>query len=102
MKECCKAFLNEQFDGDQDVVVEIYVEYVSSTGEKLAEIEKATASADWTAVDKLAHAVKGNALAVGDHDVVETAIALRGAATLGDSAQAAGLVARLKQLAAEL
>lgn len=102
MKECCKAYLNEQFDGDQDVVVEIYVEYVSSTGEKLAEIEKASARADWTAVDKLAHAVKGNALAVGDQEVVETAIALRGAATLGDAAAAAECIARLKALAAEL
>ncbi len=102
MKECCKAFLGEQFDGDQDVVVEIYVEYVSSIGEKLAELEKAAAAADWTAVDKIAHAVKGNALAVGDQEVVETAIALRGAATLGDASQAAALVARLKVLAAEL
>lgn len=102
MKECCKAFLNEQFDGDQDVAAEIYAEYVASTGEKLAELEKAAEARDWTAVDKTAHAMKGNALAVGDQEVVETAIALRGAATLGDAAQAAVLAARLKVLAAEL
>lgn len=102
MKECCKAYLNEQFDGDQEVAVEIYVEYVSSTGEKIAELDKAAAGGDWQAVDKLAHTVKGNALAVGDQDVVDAAIALRGAATLGDAAQAAGLIARLKELAKEL
>ena len=29
MKECCKKYLAEQFGGDDEVVGEIYAEYVS-------------------------------------------------------------------------
>lgn len=102
MKACCKQFLDEQFDGDPDVVCEIYVEYVSSLQEKLGDIEKAFAKSDWQVVDACAHAIKGNSLAVGDQEVADTAIALRGASKLGDSAKAAPLIARLKDLAATL
>lgn len=102
MKACCKAFLDEQFAGDADVVCEIYVEYVSSIQEKLGEIGKALEKADWEAVDRCAHAVKGNALAVGDQEVAETAINMRGAAKLGDSGQVGALLERMKGLAAEL
>ena len=35
MKECCKAYLNEQFGGDEDVIGEIYSEYVTSAKEKI-------------------------------------------------------------------
>jgi HPt (histidine-containing phosphotransfer) domain-containing protein len=102
MKACCEAFLNEQFAGDADVVCEIYVEYVSSIQEKLGEMGKALEKGDWEAIDRCAHAVKGNALAVGDQDVADTAIALRGAAKLGDGEKAQPLVERLRTLAAEL
>lgn len=102
MKACCEAFLNEQFAGDADVVCEIYVEYVSSIHEKLGEMAKALEKADWEAIDRCAHAVKGNALAVGDQDMADTAIALRGAAKLGDGAKAKPLVERLKSLSTEL
>lgn len=97
MKECCKKYLDEQFGGDEEVVGEIYAEYVSSMGEKSGELERAFAAKDWVAVDRAAHAVKGNALAVGDQDVADAAIALRGAAKLGDEAQAGQLVAKLME-----
>ena len=102
MKACCKAFLDEQFAGDADVVCEIYVEYVSSIQEKLGEMGKALEKADWEAMDRCAHAVKGNALAVGDQNMADTAIALRGAAKLGDADKAKPLVERMQALAAEL
>ena len=38
MKECCRQYLMEQF-GDESVVEEIYNEYVSSRGQKIAECD---------------------------------------------------------------
>ena len=69
MKECCKKYLDEQFAGDADIVNEIYGEYV-----------------------------KGNALAAGDEEMAETAIALRSAANLKDDVAAAELVSKLEKL----
>jgi len=102
MKACCKAFLEEQFAGMDEVVAEIYSEFVASAGEKLGEIVSAAERKDWEAVDQLAHAVKGNALAVGDQDLASEAVALRGAAKLGDAGRAAECIARLRELVDEL
>ena len=101
MKQCCKDYLMEQF-GDEEVVGEIYGEYVKSVREKLPELESALAAENWTALDQLAHAVKGNALATGDNAVADVAIALRSAAKMSDKASAASLFAKLKDLAAEI
>ena len=102
MKECCRKYLDEQFGGDADVMGEIYSEYVSSVGDKLAEADAALSGADWTLLDRVAHTVKGNALAAGDADMAETAIALRKASALSDTAAAASLIAKLGELAAQL
>ena len=102
MKTCCKAFLGEQFEGDEDVMQEIYAEYVSSMREKLPEIAGAADARAWEALDKLAHAVKGNALAVGDQDMADTAISLRGAAKLSNEDGAGDCIRRLRELTAEL
>lgn len=102
MKACCKTFLGEQFDGDEAVMEDIYAEYVSSMREKLPEIARAAEAAEWEKLDRLAHAVKGNALAVGDRDTADTAIALRGASKLADAARAAECLRRLRELTAEL
>ena len=99
MKECCRKYLDEQFGGDADVMGEIYSEYVSSVGAKLAEADAALAAADWKTLDHVAHTMKGNALAAGDAEMSETAIALRKAAALSDAASAASLVAKLRELA---
>lgn len=101
MKACCKAFLDEQF-GDDGIVEEIYAEYRVSMGEKLGEIVIAAERKEWEGLDRLAHAVKGNALAVGDQAMADTAIDLRGAAKLGDAGRADECVARMKALSAEL
>ncbi|MBR6022611.1 MAG: Hpt domain-containing protein [Kiritimatiellae bacterium] len=102
MKACCKAYLAEQFDGDEGVMEEIYSEYRVSMGEKLGEIVLATGRGEWETVDRLAHAVKGNALAVGDQATVDTAIELRGAAKLGDKGHAEECIGRLRALSSEL
>jgi len=102
MKACCQTYLNEQFDGDAGVVCEIYVEYVSSMEEKSSEIERALKARDWTAIDGFAHAVKGNALAVGDPEMASAAIELRGAAKLGDAEGAGAILGRIKGLVAQL
>ena len=91
----------EQF-GDEEVVNEIYAEYVNSIHEKIPELESALATENWTLLDPLAHAVKGNALATGDADMADVAIALRIAAKKSEKDTANSLFERLKVLAQEI
>ena len=102
MKECCKNYLNEQFGGDEAVVSEIYNEYARSAREKAVEAENALGDASYDALDKIAHTVKGNALAAGDAETADVGIALRNAAKLQNREAAEPLVAKLKELAATL
>ena len=102
MKECCRVYLDEQFGGDADVIGEIYNEYVSSMLEKLADAEQARAAEEWERLDRVAHTIKGNALAAGDNAMAETAIALRKASALKDGAEADALISRLRELQKEL
>ena len=101
MKQCCKDYLTEQF-GDEDVVNEIYAEYAKSIREKLPELDAALAAENWSSLDSLAHAVKGNALAAGDTDTADVAVNLRSAAKMQTKAAAASLVEKLKELAGEI
>ena len=98
MKECCKAYLDEQFGGDPDVVGEIYAEYVASLREKVEIAAANLAASDWTQLDRTAHTIKGNALAAGDQEVADNAIELRKAAAIGDASLCAPLVDRIKEL----
>ena len=91
----------EQF-GDEDVVNEIYAEYVTSIQEKLPEIEAALAAENWTALDSLAHAVKGNSLATGDNAVADVAISMRSAAKMSDKAVAQSLFDKMKELTKDI
>ena len=91
----------EQF-GDEEVVKEIYDEYVKSIQEKIPEIDAALAAENWTLLDPLAHALKGNALATGDTDVANVAIALRVAAKMSEKDNATSLVKKLTELAKEI
>ena len=102
MKECCRTYLNEQFGGDAGVVDAIYAEYVSSIGAKLAEADAALSAGAWDVLDKAAHTVKGNALAAGDTQMAEAAIALRNAAKLQERDQAGRLIADLRALEEQL
>ena len=102
MKECCSKYLNEQFGGDDDIVGEIYAEYAASAKAKSAEAGTALAAGQWDALDKIAHTIKGNALAAGDEETANTGISLRSAAKLHDADAAASLVAKLQELTAAL
>ena len=102
MKECCKKYLNEQFGDDAEVVNAIYAEYVSSVGAKTAEADAALAASEWDTLDKVAHTIKGNSLAVGDQQMADTAIELRNAAKLQDRDQAERLIANLRALEKQL
>lgn len=102
MKSCCATYLNEQFGGDEAIVAEIYGEYVASVQAKLDEAEKLLAGGEWQPLDRVAHTVKGNALAAGDGEMAQTAIDLRSAAQLQDRVLADGLVARMRTLAGQL
>lgn len=98
MKQCCRDYLMEQF-GDEDVANEIYEEYAKSIQEKLPELEAALTAENWTSLDKLAHAVKGNALATGDTDMANEAIALRTAAKMSEKNTARTLLTKMQELA---
>ncbi len=102
MKECCEKYLNEQFGNDAEVVNSIYAEYVSSVNVKAAEADAALAAGAWDALDKVAHTIKGNSLAVGDQQMANTAIELRNAAKQQDRDQAGRLIADLRVLEKQL
>ena len=102
MKECCEKYLNGQFGNDAEVVDAIYAEYVSSINAKAAEADAALAAGAWDALDKVAHTIKGNSLAVGDQQMADTAIALRNAAKLQERDQAGQLIADLRALEEQL
>ena len=101
MKQSCKDYLMEQF-GDEETVNEIYAEYAKSIQEKIPELEAALTAENWSTLDPLAHAVKGNALAAGDTDIANVAIDLRVAAKLSEKDTAASLLKKLKELAEEV
>ena len=98
MKECCKTYLNEQFGDDAEVVNEIYGEYVSSVRVKIMEATTALTGSAWQQLDRVAHTVKGNALAAGDNEMADAAIQLRKVAQLQDVAQAGDLIGRMQEL----
>ena len=98
MKECCVAYMNEQFGNDAELVKEIYGEYVSSMRVKVREAEKSLAADDWEQLDRVAHTVKGNALTAGDNEMAQVAIELRSTSQLHDHEQSAALIARLRGL----
>ena len=102
MKECCRKYLTEQFGNDPEVVEGIYAEYVSSVNVKAAEADEALAAGAWDALDRVAHTIKGNSLAVGDQQMADKAIELRSAAKLQDLDQAGRLVADMKVLEKQL
>lgn len=102
MKQCCKDYLAEQFGGDEDVMNEIYEEYVRSVAEKIGELKVAAEKTDWILVDRLAHAMKGNALAAGDAEMAETAIGIRKSAALKEAASCQSGIDRLVSLQGEL
>ena len=102
MKAVCGEYLKGQFGGDESVVEEIYAEYVRSAREKAEEAVAALEGERYDDLDHIAHAAKGNALAVGDQESVDAAVALRAAVKARDRGESAALVARLKELAAAL
>ena len=102
MKECCGKYLTEQLGEDPEVVDAIYAEYVSSIGAKTAEADAALAAGAWDELDKTAHVVKGNALAAGDKQMADAAVALRNAAKLQERDLAERHIATLKVLAEQL
>ena len=102
MKECCSQYLNEQCGGDAAIVGEIYAEYASSTREKITEATAALAAEEWTPLDRVAHTLKGNALAAGDGEIAQIGIELRQAALQQDGERCAALIKSLEKLQEEL
>ena len=101
MKEDVKTWLNEQFEGDTEMIRLVWDEYLASAKAKLAEARVARAAEDYPLLDRLAHALKGNALMVGDRASAEAALALRATAKASEGAIADMALARLAALDAE-
>ena len=102
MKECCRTYLKEQIGDDAATMDAIYAEYVNSIVAKIGEADAALAAGAWDTLDRVAHTVKGNALAVGDQQMGDAAIALRSAAKSQERGQAAQLIADMKAFAEQL
>jgi len=102
MKECCKNYLELQFGDDEEIKAEIYEEYRNSMQARAAEADAALKARDWVALDKIAHTIKGNALAVGDKDMADTAIDLRSQAKLQETDASEADIARLRGFVSEL
>lgn len=101
MNDGVKAWLDEQFAGDEGTIRLVWGEYLSSFAEKLAEASAAQAAGDFPLLDRVAHALKGNALMVGDSPCVSAALALRDAAKASDGETAAKALALLSRLEEE-
>ena len=102
MKECCVAYLSEQFGNNAELVKEIYDEYASSMRVKVREAENALATGEWTQLDRVAHPIKGNALTAGDNEMAQVAIDLRSSSQLHDHEQSTARIARLRELGDQL
>jgi HPt (histidine-containing phosphotransfer) domain-containing protein len=98
MKECCREYLSEQFGGDVEIMKEIYDEYVKSVMEKKAELAGAIDAADWRGADRMAHTLKGNALASGDAEMCDVALELRKTIALSDANASRALLSRVEEL----
>ena len=98
MKECCREYLAKQIGDSEEDIAAIYSEYVKSVGVKADEAQAALAAGAWHELDKVAHTVKGNSLSVGDQQMADVAIALRGAAQLQDRGKAEQLIAEMRAL----
>ena len=95
MKDAVKSYLMKEF-GDASVAAEIYAEYRSSTRPKIDESAQALSARDFDLLDRAAHALKGNALMIGDPDALAAALALRDAAKALDAAAAQAALARVR------
>lgn len=101
MKDVCRTWMNEQFEGDAETIAVVWEEYLGVSAEKLAAARDALAAEDFPQLDHLAHTLKGNALMVGDQPLAEAAIQLRGAAKASDAGSSARILATIAALDAE-
>ena len=102
MRECCKVWLSGQFGGDAAIVDVVYDKYAASIKSKVAELRPLLKSADWPALDREAHAVKGAALSAGDEPLANAAVSLRAAIAAADAAECERLTAEVEKLASLL
>jgi len=95
MKEMVKEYLVREF-GDESLAQEVYAEYRSSTEPKIVESAQALAARDFVQLDRTAHALKGNALMIGDTEALDAALALRDAAKAQDASAGEAALARVR------
>ena len=102
MKASIKTWLTEQIGADEALLQMLYDEYRTTITTQLAQARTDLAAADFPALDRTAHALKGAALATGDNEMLEPVLALRDAAKASDGAAAATAVEKIAALAAQL
>ena len=98
MTEGVAKWLDEQFGGEQEIIREVYAEYLRSSAEKIAEGRAARTAEDYPLLDRIAHTLKGNALMVGDQASADAAVALRDASKVSDGKAADSALDRLAAL----
>ena len=92
MKDNVRQWLAEQFGDDAETISTVWDEYLSSAAEKIAEARVALEASDFPLLNSIAHALKGNALVVGDQELAAAGIAL------GEAAAASSMTSVAKAL----
>ncbi|MFP4588030.1 MAG: Hpt domain-containing protein [Desulfohalobiaceae bacterium] len=80
-----KATLQSKFQGKKSLLEKMLQEFSRSVQEKLPEMRSALDSRDWSALEHMAHTLKGNAALIGANRVVNLAMALEQASVQGDA-----------------
>lgn len=103
MKDCVRKWLSDQVGADDEMLLQsLYDDYRGTVAEQLAQVRKDLAAADYEALNRTAHALKGAALTVGDNEILQEVLALRDAAKASDGTTATAAADRLDALRAQL
>ncbi|MFO8031547.1 MAG: Hpt domain-containing protein [Desulfohalobiaceae bacterium] len=80
-----KATLQSKFQGKKSLLEKVLQEFSRSVQEMLPEMRSALDSRDWSALEHMAHTLKGNAALIGANRVVNLALALEQASVQEDA-----------------
>ena len=87
MKDAIIKHLKAQIgDVEPDMYEELYGEYRSTASERIAQLEENLATMDMPELKRIAHALKGEAMMVGDVSMMEAALAFEACTKNGDEA----------------
>ena len=103
MKACVRNWLAEQVGmEDEELLQSLYDDYRNTVSEQLQQAMLDLEAADFQALDRTAHALKGAVLTVGDQEMLQEVLAMRDAAKASDGAGALAAAERVAGLLSEL